>query len=242
MSTNDRNINVAVRRRIEACLANDSLERLPAERALCLEFGCARETVRSVLSRMEGEGLIYRKQRSGWYPSPAPMTYHVNRLAGFNDRAELSGRIAETVALSVTSIAASTLTEDVLCPFVVDGPVEWLWRIDRVRSLDGMAVHSETVYLDGRLPGINHWQLDRSITQLLKREFGIRVASERLHITAMSLPDEHCRRIGASLGTPGLFIVRHRFDESGRLIELDHEFWRAGSIELVLDESDLAKP
>lgn len=49
-------------------------QRLPTEAALCAEFGCSRQTVRSALAVLEEKGLIVRRQGSGSFPAQsAPM-------------------------------------------------------------------------------------------------------------------------------------------------------------------------
>lgn len=46
----------------------DGMLRLPTEAALCAEYGCSRQTVRSALGILEDKGLIVRRQGSGSYP------------------------------------------------------------------------------------------------------------------------------------------------------------------------------
>lgn len=50
----------------------DSLSRLPTEAALCEEYSCSRQTVRSALAVLEEKGLIVRRQGSGSYAAHTP--------------------------------------------------------------------------------------------------------------------------------------------------------------------------
>ena len=44
-------------------------QKLPTEAALCRQYGCSRQTVRSALKILQEKGLIHRRQGSGSYPT-----------------------------------------------------------------------------------------------------------------------------------------------------------------------------
>lgn len=44
-------------------------EKLPTEAALCRQYGCSRQTIRSALKLLEEKGLIVRRRGSGSYPA-----------------------------------------------------------------------------------------------------------------------------------------------------------------------------
>ena len=48
-------------------------ERLPSEPALAKRFGVSRTTIREVMSQLEAEGFIQRRQGSGTYVSRQPL-------------------------------------------------------------------------------------------------------------------------------------------------------------------------
>jgi DNA-binding GntR family transcriptional regulator len=54
-------------------------DRLPSERKLQSDSVAARGTVRETLFQLEAKGLIYRRDRSGWYVSPPAVTYDPTR-------------------------------------------------------------------------------------------------------------------------------------------------------------------
>lgn len=82
-------------------------ERLPSERQLQVGGGVARGTIREALFQLEAEGIIYRKDRSGWYVSPPPVVYDPTRWEGFMSYVEAQGRRPETETLSKTEIACT---------------------------------------------------------------------------------------------------------------------------------------
>src|ERR1700761_1483420 len=66
--------------------------RLPSERKLQADSGAARGTIREALFQLEAEGLIYRRDRSGWYVSPPAVTYNPTRWCGFMTYVSEQGR------------------------------------------------------------------------------------------------------------------------------------------------------
>lgn len=63
-----------VRAQLELLLRNaEPGERLPSEPALAKHFGVSRTTIREVMSQLEAEGFIQRKQGSGTYVSRQPL-------------------------------------------------------------------------------------------------------------------------------------------------------------------------
>ena len=63
-----------VRAQLELLLRNaEPGERLPSEPALAKHFGVSRTTIREVMSQLEAEGFIQRRQGSGTYVSRQPL-------------------------------------------------------------------------------------------------------------------------------------------------------------------------
>src|ERR1700761_3931545 len=110
--------------------------RLPSERKLQADSGAARGTIREALFQLEAEGLIYRRDRSGWYVSPPAITYDPTRWSGFMAFVRGEGRGAAPETLSKSSSPASAALADI---FRV-APGRPLYTIHRRRSIDGRAV------------------------------------------------------------------------------------------------------
>src|ERR1700760_3423774 len=81
--------------------------RLPSERKLQADSGAARGTIREALFQLEAEGLIYRRDRSGWYVSPPAVTYNPTRWYGFMTYVAEQGRTPGTEVLSKELIPAT---------------------------------------------------------------------------------------------------------------------------------------
>ncbi len=84
-------------------------ERLPSESELSKQFGVSRATVRTVLARMEAEGLILRKQGDGTYINERiqDVNTHLGGLWEFSRLIESSGYQPSIKSLSVETRPAS---------------------------------------------------------------------------------------------------------------------------------------
>ncbi|MCW2410728.1 MULTISPECIES: UTRA domain-containing protein [unclassified Sphingobium] len=208
--------------------------RLPSERQLQTESGAARGTIREALFQLEAEGLIYRRDRSGWYVSPPPVTYDPTRWAGFMTYVTEQGRLPATETLSTEEIPAASAVADI---FRV-APGSRLFMISRRRSIDRRPVLVERIMVDCALaPGLLDHDLNGSLTQILSNRYGLSVARNRVDMRPCALVKSAADGLSVKTGTPGLLVVRTSFDEQGRVIEYDQEFWRHDAIRVHVDTS-----
>lgn len=199
-----------------------------------IESGAARGTIREALFQLEAEGLIYRRERSGWYVSPPPVTYDPTRWAGFMTFVSEQGRIPSTQVLATESIPAPPLLADI---FRV-APGSRLFLISRRRLIDGRAVLIERITVNPQLaPGLYDHPLEASLTSILTNHYGLTVARNRVDMRPCALVKEVADEIGVKAGTPGLLVVRTSLDKEGRVINYDHEYWRHDSIRVHVDVS-----
>ncbi len=206
--------------------------RLPSERQLQSESGAARGTIREALFQLEAEGLIYRRDRSGWYVSPPPVTYDPTRWEGFMTYVTAQGREPATETLWVKEVPASPAVADI---FRV-APGARMFVISRRRSIDGRAVLVERITVDAQLaPGLLEHEFDGSLTQILKSNYGLSVARNRVDMRPCALVRSAADGLGVKTGTPGLLVVRTSFDERGRVVEYDQEYWRHDAIRVHVD-------
>lgn len=206
--------------------------RLPSERQLQTRAGIARGTIRQALSQLEAEGLIYRRDRSGWYVSPPAITYDPTRWAGFMAYVAEQGRTPATVTLEKSTQPATSAAADI---FRV-APGTPLYVIDRRRTIDGRSVLVERIMVDPMLaPDLLSRSLDGSLTQILRTEFGVTVTRNRVDMRPCALVRGVAETLGVKSGTPGLLVVRTSFDATGRVVEYDQEHWRHDAIRLHVD-------
>jgi DNA-binding GntR family transcriptional regulator len=206
--------------------------KLPSERQLQNGTGAARGTIREALFQLEGEGLIYRRDRSGWYVSPSPITYDPTRWAGFMSYVSEQGREPTTETLSTEIGLVPAATAEIFGT----GPDAPLFLIHRRRLVDGRPVLVERITVDpGLAPKLLEHDLNGSLTGILRAHYGITVARNRVDMQPCALVREAAEALGVKSGTPGLLVVRTSFDKAGRVVEYDQEYWRADAIRIHVD-------
>jgi DNA-binding GntR family transcriptional regulator len=206
--------------------------RLASERKLQSDSGAARGTVREALFQLEAEGLIYRRDRSGWYVSPPAVTYDPTRWYGFMTYVAEQGRTPSTEVLSKELVHATPALADI---FRI-APGTQLYDICRRRSVDGRAVLVETIYINPAMaPGLLDHALDDSITRILSSAYDLTVARNRVDMCPCALVKKAADALGVKPGTPGLLVVRTSLAADGRVVEYDHEYWRHDAIRVHVD-------
>ena len=206
--------------------------KLPSERQLQTDTGTARGTIREALFQLEAEGLIYRRDRSGWYVSPPAITYDPTRWTGFMTYVAEQGRMPATETLAKEMVPAASAVADI---FRV-APGTPLYVISRRRSIDQRAVLVERITVDPSLaPNLFDHGLDESLTQVLKSHYDLAVVRNRVDMRPCALVRSAADALGVKPGTPGLLVVRTSFDALGRVVEYDQEYWRHDAICVHVD-------
>jgi len=209
--------------------------KLPGERGLQTMFGAARGTVREALFQLEGEGLIYRRDRSGWYVCPPPIIYDPTQWAGFMAYVSEQGRTPSTDTLSAELAPASPAVADALGFAPNDRPV---YALRRRRAVDGRAVLVEDIHIDPSIaPDLLRFSLNESLTQILRETYGVSIVRTRVDMQPCALGRGEAAALAAKPGAPGLLIVRTSFDALGRAVEYDREVWRHDAVRLHIDIS-----
>lgn len=207
-------------------------DKLPSERRLQAELGVARGTIREGLFQLEAEGVIYRRDRSGWYVSPPPVVYDPTRWEGFISYVEAQGRTPATETISAESIVADPLLAEVFSR----PPGAPLYLIRRRRYVDGRAVLLERLVVDAALtPDLLRFNFDQSLTSILKTEYGITVGRNQITMQPCALTGQEAQLLRVKSGLPGLALQRVSYDSQGRVLEFDHEYWRHDAVRLSVD-------
>ncbi|UQV19163.1 UTRA domain-containing protein [Brevundimonas albigilva] len=207
-------------------------DRLPSERRLQDETGLARGTVRAGLFQLEAEGVIYRRDRSGWYVSPPPVIYDPTRWDGFMSYVEAQGRRPTTETLSAEPVTADALLAQVFSR----PPGAPLFMIRRRRHVDGRAVLVESIVVDAALaPDLLRFSFDQSLTSILKSEYGLSVARNAVRMQPCALTGHEAEALRLKPGLPGLAVQRTSYDAQGRVVEFDHEHWRHDAVRISVD-------
>lgn len=206
--------------------------KLPSERDLQTETGAARGTIREALFQLQAEGLIYRRDRSGWYISPPAVTYDPTRWTDFTRYVTEQGRTPATETLAKVVTPATVALADI---FRV-APGTPLYDITRRRSVDGRAVMLEQIMVDpAQTPGLLEHSLDTSLTRLLADQYDARSVRNRIDMRPCALVKDVADALSVKPGTPGLLLVRTGIMSDGSVLEYDKEYWRHDAIRVHVD-------
>lgn len=206
--------------------------KLPSERDLQAETGAARGTIREALFQLEAEGLIYRRDRSGWYVSPPAVTYEPTRWTDFTRYVTEQGRTPATETLAKSTRPATVALADI---FRV-APGTPLYDVTRRRSVDGRTVLVEQIIVDPAVaPGLLEHSLDTSLSRLLESQYGVRAVRNRIDMRPCALVKEVADALNVKPGTPGMLLVRTGLLADGRVLEYDQEYWRHDAIRIHVD-------
>lgn len=226
---------LAMRDDIAARIAAGDLkpgDKLPSERRLQGDLGIARGTIREGLFQLEAEGVIYRRDRSGWYVSPPPVVYDPTRWEGFMSYVEAQGRTPATETISAEEIVADPLLSDVFAR-PIGSP---LYLIHRRRYVDGRAVLVERMVVDAALtPDLLRFSFDQSLTSILKSAYGLSVARNQVSMQPCALTGYEAEALRVKSGLPGLAVQRVSYDAQGRVVEFDREYWRHDAVRISVD-------
>lgn len=194
-------------------------DKLGSERALAERFSCQRGTVRRALQVLESRGLIYRRDRSGWYQTPARLDYI---LTGSPPLEELTAHLGRELR---TEVLTSTI------PVGHRPPPDMVFVARRLRRLDGWPIVVEDIHLLSDLAGRIKESDLRQSTKAILSSVEIDVSFEQAALEVVAAPRWVSDALGLRIGGSVLEITRQRFS-GDHMIQCDTEWWRSESVRL----------
>ncbi|MGI8650381.1 MAG: GntR family transcriptional regulator [Rubrobacter sp.] len=212
-------------------------DRLPPEMRLVEELEVSRATVRAGLARLEGRGLVERRQGSGTFLARVPegvrLTNGLERLETYSVQARrlglsLGSRDVAVEAGEMTAEEARALEASV---------GERVVRVSRVLLVDGEAAAwmydlvPEAVIPAGEIK--RNFRAEEMVLDLLLRS-GVGVEYSELHIDTVLLGAEDV--IGSALGVGGtsaaLSLTETMYLGGGRPVQNSRNIFLPGSLDL----------
>lgn len=118
-------------------------DRIPTERALQIQFGVSRQTVRNALKYLLDRGLIYNQQGSGTYVADRSEGSYIPRVCSYSEDMDRRGMSASTRMIATRWVPAS---DEVATRLLVPVGSQVLYA-RRLRLADGQPIGYERVYL-----------------------------------------------------------------------------------------------
>jgi GntR family transcriptional regulator len=202
---------------------------LPPERQLAERLGTSRTTLRKALAELAGEGVVRRTQGSGNFVAP-PKVVQVRQLTSLTEDLKAEEMQPVSRVLSLERVRA----DKAVAAHLEISPGERIWRLARLRLVDGEPLAIEVAHLPGPLPRLEARLAERgSLYETLRECYGRRVAAvEDTVETALTNPDE-AELLEIGTGQPLLLLHRTARDDTGRVIEWTRSVYRGDRFRFV---------
>jgi GntR family transcriptional regulator len=203
---------------------------LPGERQLADEFGAARVTIRSALSRLEAQGLVARTHRRGTVAISGRAQRQPRRLLRddidkFLDR----GRDDKRKVLRFGWVSATPYVADALG---VPAGTQVL-RVARLRSSGAQSLTYTEAYVTRALaPAVTRDALERKPFVRLLEEHGIHIASADQAISCEVASPAAAAALKTAINAPTLKLTRVIHDDAGKPLQLLLGWYRADRFEI----------
>jgi phosphonate utilization transcriptional regulator PhnR len=206
--------------------------KLPSERTLCELFATTRVTIREALVQLESSGLIYREDRRGWFITPPRLRLNPTVSTNFHRIVSEQGGEPRTQLLEKGRQAAPP---DIMARMGLK-PFDRIYLLKRLRFANGRALcYCENFILPERVPGLLDLDLNGSLTELYARHYQLHYTRMNLRFYPTSLPDHVASLLNATAGLPALLLHRLNYDQHGRIVDYDLEYWRHDSLEIEVE-------
>lgn len=209
------------RDKLRALILNGDLavgDKLPTEAELGDQFGISRIVVREALADLVRSGLIYKIRGRGAFVSARERDEDfVSTVLGFSDEMERKGRSVRTQVL-LQELRAPTAPEAHALGLSDADPVVALKRLRRV---DGeLQLLVQTCVPADLAPGLHRVKLEnRSLYDVLRRQYGVRIVRAERWIDAVLPDDDTARLLDLAQPEPLLRIESIAYNANGRALE-----------------------
>lgn len=224
-----------IRDRLQELINGGTLQaedKLPSERELCAAFSTTRVTIRESLAQLEAVGSIYRADRRGWFVTPPRLWLNPTQNTNFHRLCLEQGRNPRTTLLSAM---LTTAPADIVSALSIQS-TEQIYLLRRVRYADDRAIcYCENHCLPQQVPALTSHDLNGSLTEIYRQHYDLIYHKMHLTFYPTALPTQAAEALGATVGLPALLLRRLNYDQYGRVLDFDVEYWRHDSLRIEVD-------
>lgn len=210
---------------------------IPSENELSKEYGISRMTVRSVITTLVKEGLLYRVQGKGTFVSTPKISARSPAYVGVREQLETQGYTINTKLVTFETIAASKKIGQLLnLP-----PFSDVLYIKRVRYADDEPVSIHESYIPKHLcTDFTHEKMQHEqLCNLLREHYNLTADSVHETLESILATDNEAKLLDIQKGYPLLLLKETSKTISGIVYEYSKIVFRGDKICLEFDYEKL---
>lgn len=205
-------------------------ERLPSERDMCERWGLNRSTLRTTIAKLTAEGVLISRRGSGTMVRPPRFTRDLQDLRSFSETVRIQNRRQSVKLLSFSKAECDKHLAKQFDLMLGD----YLYKLVRLRCVDGAPLLIETAYLEEALfPGLLDFDMERnSLFAVLEAGYGVELTNGEEQVSVTYASEEEAELLEVQPGRALFWIVSKTRAADGRLIEYCRTVARADDLRL----------
>lgn len=211
-------VYLLLRQRLESGEFEDDVA-MPSENALAAEYDVSRLTVRRALHRLEGEGLVRRRQGSGTFPTVQSALISPQRSADIESLLAHLAKMGVETEVTLLEVGYEKPTMHVARKLELEDGMQ-VQRSVRVRRYGGRPFSYLAAYIPTDIA--ERFDADSLARQPLLevlRSVGIQIESVEQTISALNAEPDIAQALEVPLGSAVLNVRRLVRDKHGRPVE-----------------------
>ena len=193
-------------------------EKMLSEREICLKYDVSRTTVRAALNELEEMGYILKRHGKGTFVSG--LWKEMQNLSDSYSFTDQMRQIEKTPHSQVLSLDYILANQDLAKNLGIQEG-EYVYKMKRLRSADGMRMMYETTFIPAYLfPDLTISKLESMpLYELYPRFYNqdIKYADEEFY--ASVLQEKEAEQLGLPIGSACLRIRRTTYSQENKIIE-----------------------
>jgi len=204
--------------------------KIPSENELKETYGVSRMTVRQALNNLVNDGFLYRHRGKGTFVNHTKMEKRIQGLLSFTEEMQLMNR---KVTNKVASFQLMQASEEVAAKLFLNKNEE-VYRVERVRSADGIPVLYETLYLPRRIfKDLTEQIIKESLYNYIEKTLKMSINFSIQSIEAVNADETVSNYLGLDYGSAVLHITLNTFLDNGHPFEYVTSYYRADQYRFI---------
>lgn len=204
---------------------------LPPEDSLTARFGVSRTTVRKAVENLIARGLVEIRRGRGTFVTEPKIVQDMTELSGFVEDMVALGRNPTARLLDKRPVLASKTVAQHLGVL----PGTQVFRIERVRLADGVAMSFDETYLPleiGEKVATHDLEVE-PIFSLLEDKYDLPLIEAQYQLEAVTADEKVAEALDVKVGSPIFRIERTSYGEGQRPLDYERLYYRGDLIKFV---------